>query len=311
MSGRRSVLVTGASGFLGGHVARRLAADGHQVTVMQRSSHHPPCVHEVLYATELTPACVTDLLHGRRFDWLVHMASAGTHPADRDIETLFRINVDVTRTLTKIAACWPARAAFIAGTGSEYAPATDHVPLIEQSPLEAHRLYPASKAAGTLSALAIATAMGLPLVAGRLFGIYGAGEASHRLLPTLFSRLRAEQRVPLSGGQQLRDFLYVDDAVDAVICILHALELRPGALVMNVATGKAVSVRLFAETVADVIGADRALLGFGDLPQRPDDVLFFSGDPSLISAFAGWKPQYDLKAGVVRGVETLERGLRV
>jgi nucleoside-diphosphate-sugar epimerase len=239
------------------------------------------------------------------------MASAGVQPADRDIEALFRINVDVTRTLTKIAARWPARAAFIAGTGSEYAPATEHVPLIEQSPLETHRLYPASKAAGTLSAVAIATAMGLPLVAGRLFGIYGAGEASHRLLPTLFSRLRAEQRVPLSDGQQLRDFLYIDDAVDAIICILQALEMRPGALVMNIATGKAVSVRSFAETVADVIGADRALLGFGDLPLRPDDVLFFSGNPSLIRAFAGWKMQYDLKAGVVRGVETLEREQRV
>jgi UDP-glucose 4-epimerase len=301
------VLVTGGSGFIGQHVVRRLAQEGHAVTLLQRSDRHPAGVREVLRVPELTPASLRDLLRGKSFDWMVHMAGAGTHPADRDIEILFRLNVDVTRALTAVSATWPARAVFVAGSGSEYAPSVDHVPVVEKSPLEAHRVYAASKAAGTLSAVAIATALSLPLAVGRLFGVYGPGEAPHRLLPSLFGRLRAGARVPLSTGEQQCDFVYVDDAVDAILRILYALEHNPKALIMNIAGGEAVSVRSFAETVADVLGADRALLGFGDLPKRPDEISFFCGDPSLIYEYAGWKPRYDLRAGITRGVELLKQ----
>lgn len=307
MSMSRSVLVTGGSGFVGQHVVRQLLQDGHVVTLLQRSDRHPAGVREVLHANELTPASVRDLLRGRNFDWIVHLAGAGTHPADRDIETLFRINADVTWTLAAVSAGWPARAVFIAGSGAEYARSADQTLLVENSPLDTHRLYAASKAAGTLSAVAIAAASSLPLVVGRLFGVYGPGEAPHRLLPSLFTRLRTGERVPLSTGEQRRDFIYIDDAIDAILLILNALERNPAALIMNVATGEPASVRQFAEIVADVLGADRGLLGFGDLPTRPDDVSLFSGDPSLMYSCTGWKPRYSLRAGIARGVEMLKK----
>ena len=302
MIARRSVLVTGGSGFIGRHVLHRLAGEGHAVTSLQRSAAAPEGAGEILHVPELSPTAVRHALEGRRFDWLVHLAGAGTHPADRDVETLFRVNAEVTRVLAELAAGWPARAMFVAGSGSEYAPPAEPVGLIETSPLEAHKIYAASKAAGTLSAVAVAAAAKLPLVAGRLFGVFGAGEAPHRLLPSLVSGLRRGERVALSAGHQRRDFVHVDDAVDAILSLLRALERSPTAQILNIGTGRPISVRYFAETVADVIGADRDLLGFGDLPMRPDDVAYFSGDPSRLRAFAGWEPRIHLHTGIERSL---------
>jgi UDP-glucose 4-epimerase len=310
VSAIRSVLVTGGTGFIGQHVVRRLVQDRHMVTTLQRSGWRPVGVRDLLRASEMTPASLRDLLRGRSFDWVIHLAAAGTHPAERDVETLFRVNVDVARALTELSATWPARAMFVAGSGAEYAPGVDRTPRVESSPLEAHRLYPASKAAGTLVAVAIASAAKLPLAVGRLFGVYGPGEAPHRLLPSLMAGLQAGKRVPLSMGKQERDFIYVEDVVDAIVEILHSLERSPKALIMNIASGHANSVRSFAETTADVLGADRALLGFGDLSTRPDEVPYFCGDPSMVYAYTGWKPRQDLRAGIARAVEALKRAPR-
>lgn len=309
MSRSRSVLVTGATGFVGRHLIRRLRRDCHAVVALSRSTASLGAGVEVLPVREFGPAGLRAALAGRRFDWVVHLAGAGTRPDDRDAATLFRVNVDATRALTEIAADWPAKAMFVAGSGSEYAAGALRSRTVEESSIEMLRLYGASKAAGTISAVATAHALGLPLAVGRFFNIYGPGEAPHRLLPSLVSRLGQGRRAALSTGRQLRDFLHVDDAVEAIVALLDALERAPAALAVNVATGEMTSVRRFAEIVVEVMGADAALLGFGDLPMRADDMPCFGGDPRLISDYAGWSARHDLRTGIERAVTALVAGL--
>ncbi len=171
-------------------------------------------------------------------------------------------------------------------------------------------LYGASKAAAAPCPRSPRpTPSGCPSRPGAFFNIYGPGEAPHRLLPSLVSRLREGRRVALSPGRQLRDFLHVDDAVEAVVALLSALERAPAALAVNVATGEMASVRRFAEIVAEVMDADAGLLGFGDIPARPDDTPCFGGNPRLISDYAGWSARYDLRTGIERAVASLVAGL--
>jgi UDP-glucose 4-epimerase len=301
----RSVLVTGGNGFIGRHVVKRLLKEGHDVTLLQRCKQIVPGVRELLCIDPLAPEALQRALSGRRFDWVVHLAAYGVAPADREIESMFRINVDLTRRLVEVAAAWRARAIFVAGSGSEYALADVDGPVGEDHPLEAFELYGASKAAGGLCALAIARTTGLPLAVGRMFGVYGPGEAPHRLLASLVRHLRVGRLAPLSDGSQRRDFVYVEDVVDAIMGLLTALENGRMQTVVNIATGRPASVRMFAESVAETLGAPMHLLGFGKVAMRPHEVACFSGDPTRLHALTGWNPQHSLTSGIDHAIRRL------
>jgi nucleoside-diphosphate-sugar epimerase len=270
------------------------------VALLQRSPDAVAPKTEILRVVEFSRKSISDALAGRRFDWLLHLAGYGVRPGERDVDAMFHLNVDSTRHLVDLAATWPARAVVIAGSGSEYRLEGTEWPVTEDHPLEHFKLYGASKAAGTLCAVAAARAFGLPFAACRLFGVYGPGEAPHRLLPWIIERLRKGERVALSSGLQKRDFLFVDDALEAFIRVAEATERKQGQVVLNVGTGAPVSVRAFAEMVAAALGVPTGQLGFGDIPMRPDEAMVFSGDPAQLHAFTGWQPRVGLKEGIRR-----------
>src|SRR4029077_7562100 len=155
-------------------------------------------------------------LGSQNFDVIFHLAAYGVYPADRDLDQMVRINVDLAATL--VGLCQARGARFVmAGTFSEYQPPATQTTLTENSPLETSKIYGASKAAGGLLATAIAANLGVRLRILRLFKVYGPGEASHRLLPNLVTGLSQGRRIPLSAGTQVLDFVYVEDVVEALM----------------------------------------------------------------------------------------------
>jgi nucleoside-diphosphate-sugar epimerase len=176
--------------------------------------------------------------------------------------------------------------------------------------LQGAKLYGTSKAAGGLLASALAAELDVALRLLRLFKVYGAGEAPHRLLPSLVANLPQGRRVPLSAGTQVLDFVYVKDVVDA--CLRADADMasasRPSAATWNVCTGVGHSVRAFASKVAQVLGAPSELLGFGDITMRPDDEPWLVGSGDRMHAAAGWRPTFDLDAGVREAVASLTAG---
>jgi UDP-glucose 4-epimerase len=303
MTRDRSVLVTGANGFIGRHLVRRLLADGCEVALLQRSPDAVDGRSELLRIEAFSPKLITAALTGRRFDWVLHLAAYGVRPQDRDVEAMFRVNVEATRHLVELAGAWSPRAVVIAGSGSEYDLGNVEEPVLEDQPLESFKLYGASKAAGTLCATAVARARGIPLAVCRLFGPYGPGEPPHRLTSSLVRALRVPNRIPLSQGLQKRDFLFVSDVVEALVKIAWVLEAEPQQVILNVGTGEPISVREFAERVAAAAGVSFERLGFGEKPLRPDETKLFSGNPAKLRAFAGWQPAVPLDEGIRQCLE--------
>jgi len=290
--------MTGATGFIGRHMAAYLAEQGCEVVSLQRSHAAIAGISQAVTLSDLQPLRVAEALRGRRFDWIVHFAGYGVSPDDRNPDDMFFANVELPRSLVQLAPNWHVKAVFIAGTGSEYDTESATGPVLEDHPLELTKLYGASKAAGTICAHAMAKALGLPLAIGRIFKTYGPGEPAHRLLPTLLHNLKQGNRVKLSPGLQLRDQLFVHDVVTATEAMLMAVEVQQIQVIANVATGKPETVRHFAEIVAEEIGVSTDLLGFGDIAQRPDDTMCFSGNPQRLISLTGWQPRFDLRSGI-------------
>ena len=304
-----SALVTGASGFIGVHLVARLLSEGSRVTVLVRSSTALPAEWRdrvrVIACDDFSESNLRRLLNVP-FETVFHLAAYGVKLNYRDIDEMLRINVTLPALLVRLCAEWRARMV-MAGSFSEYrSPSTQDL-LSEVSPLEQGRLYGSSKAAGSLMASAIASSSGTGFRLLRLFKVYGAGEAPHRLLPALVSGLGRGERVAISAGTQVRDFLYIDDAVEAMLrADVHCRE-RGGIATWNVATGRAHSVREFAECVAAAMKADGSLLGFGAIDMRKDDEPWLVGSPDLLRSELGWQPSIGLDDGVRAAVAALLR----
>lgn len=302
-----SVLVTGASGFIGVHLVNRLLAEGRAVTVLVRSPSELPAHWRdqatVITCQDFAEQSLRQLLRGS-YGTVFHLAAYGVRPSHRDVQEMLAINVGLPASLMQLCADWGAQM-IMAGTFSEYRSPAGRELLTEASPLEQGKLYGSSKAAGGLMASAIAKSNGAGFRLLRLFKVYGAGEAPHRLLPALVKGLERCERVSISTGTQILDFVYIDDVVEAMLrAEVHGQD-EGGIATWNVATGRANSVREFAERVAAAMGAEPDLLGFGAISMRKDDEPYLVGSPDLLRAALDWQPMTELDKGIRAAVAAL------
>jgi nucleoside-diphosphate-sugar epimerase len=304
-----NVLVTGATGFVGVHLVARMLSEGCSVTVLMRSSSVLPAEWRdrvrIVVCDDFSEKNLRRLLD-RPFEAIFHLAAYGVKPNQRDIDEIVQINMGMPAVLARLCAKWRSRMV-MAGTFSEYrSPSTQEL-LSEDSPLEQAKLYGSSKAAGGLMARAIAQSGGIGFRLLRLFKVYGAGEAPHRLLPALVSGLGKHEQVAISAGTQVLDFVYIDDVVEAMLRADAHCREKGGTATWNVATGRAHSVREFAEQVAAAMNVDASLLGFGAIAMRKDDEPWLVGSPDRLRSELGWQPSIELESGVRAAVEALRQ----
>lgn len=296
------VLLTGATGFIGRRLVTRLVERGDAVTGFVRSPVTIPGAESV-HIPELVTTHIRSAIAGRSFDVVVNLVAAGVCPSERDPASLVQINSVLPCELVAIAQDVGVKAFIQIGSSAEYARTSALEPVMEESPLEYEKLYGASKAAGALLAKAWGAQTGLPVMALRLFNVFGPGEAPHRLLPSLVTKLKNEQMVSLSAGTQIRDFIHVDDVCAGIITAVDALNANPAlAGCYNVSTGIGTTVADFARIVARAMHADTGLLCFGELPMRPDDLPYVVGCPDKFMQKIGWRPSLSLESGVLKSV---------
>jgi nucleoside-diphosphate-sugar epimerase len=291
-------LIVGGSGFLGGHLTRRLLHLHREVTHLSLQNRParptPPGVHQC-HAAEPTAESIAAALDGHRFDTVFLLAAAGVDPRNRSLSTLLEGNLQFPgAVLEALQSCRPR---IIVHTGSwmEYDPIESGALLTESHPLGGVEPYGASKAAGELWLRALARQFDLPLVRLRLFQIFGSGEAPHRLLPVLRERLTQRLPVSLSPGHQIRDFLYVEDALDG---LLAAAQTPLAGEAYNLCSGLPLSVADFARAVARSLDSPEDLLRFGEIAQRPGELPWAVGNGQRLFQAAGWRPRWNLTSAL-------------
>ncbi|MBV8770680.1 MAG: NAD(P)-dependent oxidoreductase [Hyphomicrobiales bacterium] len=301
-----NALVTGASGFIGRALVSHLLAIGKRTIAVGRPSSCLPAADRQIRLEATSAGAILESLHGEAVDLVFHCAAYGVRPADRDAARMLATNVTATDAWVEAAAALGARAFVHVGSCSEYGPITKAERIRENHPLDAPDLYGASKAAGGRWGAARARALRLPFQWVRLFGVFGPGEAQHRLLPYMRERLCRGERVDLTSGLQWRDLLYVEDAAKGLLRAAElALEGRLGPF--NLCTGEPVTVRAMAEEIARQMGAPAELLDFGARPVRADEQMWMVGDPSLLANAGGLRHSIDLSEGVALSLQALGR----
>lgn len=307
-------LVTGSNGFVGRHLIDRLLLEGRSVVAVTTKKSILP-EHwlgrvEMISVPNWHLPTLRDAVGKLQFDHVFHLAAYGVSPADRDADTLVEANIELPRAMAQLCQEW--KATLVAtGSCSEYATAALGHRLCETDAIVQSTSppnYAATKAAGGVSMARRCFQLGVASSYLRLFNVFGAGEAPHRLLPSLVEKLRGRQRVPLSHGAQIRDFIHVNDVIEACIkseawCVR---DWQGETAVWNVCTGHGSSVREFATMVATILGCEPGILGFGDISIREGESPWVVGDPTGIHNAVGWRAKYDLQAGIAQTLRHLD-----
>lgn len=295
MGGLR-VAVTGAGGFVGAAVTRRLAGLGHEAIAIVRSRPDRLAGLDVrVVELDLESDGAAEQVAALGADVCIHAAAAGAVTASRDVELLLRANALVPWRLATALARTGTRLVSL-GSSSEYGPC-DGAMSERQAPLPDDP-YGASKLAGA----ALIQASGAEAVHLRLFSVYGPGEDPTRLIPSLVEAVLAGRTLELSPGNQVRDFVHVEDVVDAILAAAFAPELPEP--VLNVGTGVQTSVREAAAAVARAAGVDGSCFRFGAKPYRDVSRERFSwrADTSLAAQTLGWRASRTFEQGIAETV---------
>jgi UDP-glucose 4-epimerase len=308
-----SVLVLGATGFIGRRVVAALAGRGAAVTAAGRNVRALAALPRVRVIR--TAVCdladsdeVVRLVRQTRPAVTFNFAAYGVGPDERDHGTAHRINAVLPGELAAAIepvppSAWSGVALVHAGSALEYG--TSGGDLREDTTPAPTTLYGRTKLAGTHAVAARAREHGLPAVTARLFTVYGPGERAGRLLPSLLETAVTGKPLPLTAGVQRRDFTYVDDVTDGLLRLARA-DVRTGETV-NLATGHLETVRRFAERAAGVLGIDTALLEFGAVPTRAEEMSHDPVSVARLRTLVGWVPATSIEDGVLRTQEEMKR----
>lgn len=307
----RSVLVTGADGFMGSHLTERLLGLGAEVSVLVRPRSVTGTVgadfrnlgpvaaqlHRV-FATDVAgpdaEAAISDLSPSVIFHLAAdaYVERSFSHPRE-----VLRTNMDGTMTVLEAARRNPAIERVVVTSSSEvYGPAQSEQ-MTEEHPLQPTSPYAASKVAADRMAMAYHRTYGTPVSIIRPFNTYGPRHV-YDVIPKFIARALASEPLLVFGdGEQSRDFTYVGDMVEAFLC----MGAHPEAVgqVVHFGSGQAITIASLAEAVASAVGGD---VRIERAPARAAEVARLCCDASRAASLLGWTPKTSLPEGLARNV---------
>jgi len=283
-------LVTGASGFIGSHLVRGLRAAGHVVTGLDRRPGAD--LQSDLLQMDLEP-----VLDG--VDAVFHLAGRpGVRESWAQFPGYARGNIETTQRLLEALRGRRLQKFVLASTSSVYGGAP--MPAAESGPALPISPYGATKLAAEMLCDLYGRTAGLAWVALRYFTVYGPGQRPDMAFTRWLTAARDGTLVPIFGaGTQVRDFTYVDDAVEATIRAAEA-PVRSGAL--NVGGGSVVPIRLALQRIECITGRT---LSLQHLPPAPGDMAVTQADTTRLEQALGFVPATPLDVGLHRQYDWL------
>lgn len=314
-NGKR-ILITGAGGFIGSHLAERMVALGANTRVLIRynANSHRGWLEQSPLAKDIDFAfgdiCDPDSVHHamKNIDIVFHLAALIAIPYSYQAPRAYiRTNVEGTLNVLQAARQTGAERVVHTSTSETYGSA-QYVPIDENHPLQGQSPYSASKIAADKLAESFYLSFDLPVATIRPFNTYGPRQSARAIIPTIISQALTSGAVHLGSLAPTRDLNFVADTVDGFVKIAES----PQAIgrVINIGSGREISIGDLAQRIAARMGKTIAITS-DDKRQRPpkSEVNRLCADHALAAKLTGWQPKHTLDEGLIQTIAWMEQNL--
>lgn len=285
----KKVLLTGASGFIGFQCIKPLLQKDYEVIAL---SSKPQKFSFPFYQVDLlNQVAVKQIIEQHKPTHLLHLAWYAASPHYWDSP----LNLDWLEASLHLLRCFYAcggKRAVVAGTCAEYEwghPLCDEI----GTPCRPATLYGAVKLSLSMIAEKLTQLENRSMAWARLFHLFGPREHPNRLVPMIIRSLLSKNKVPCSHGQQIRDYLYVQDAANALAALLES-GIKGS---VNIGSGQYVKIRDIIEKIAEKIG-NKELIEWGSLPVNASDPMQLIPEIYRLKEEVKWTPAINLERGL-------------
>lgn len=297
------VLVTGGYGFIGSHLVKRLLKQQANVGLFVRKPSNSWRLTDRLHNIEKYEVDIQDRVQVQNAikqfkpDYIFHLAAYGVDSANQDYMSAVETNVIGTIHIIQAAKLVDCKKIIHFGSSSEYGNKTK--PIDENMVLTPVDIYGSSKAAATIIAHQIALENNINIITLRPFGVFGEAEAPHKLFSYIILQVLNSKSVDLTLCNQLRDYCYIDNIVDACILTIENNGIQHD--IFNIGSGEVHPLKYYVELIFKHLQTDR-VPNYGALPYRGNERWVPQPNIHKAQKLLAWEPKIGIEEGIVRTV---------
>jgi CDP-glucose 4,6-dehydratase len=305
------VLITGGTGFLGSHITKRIIDDVESVTIATTSIRQQTTLKALgvdMNKINLVKGDVRDfdflrlLFNEYEFDTVFHLgALSEVKKCQPDPKLAFDVNVGGTVNVLEACRMYGKVKAVIVSS-SDKAYGSGKVPYVEGQSLNGVGTYEVSKSATDLIARSFYSNYDVPVVVTRCSNLYGGGDMNFsRVIPNNINKILNGERPMIWKGSEksTREFLYIDDAVDAYLSLVENIDKTKGEA-YNIGSGEVFSIE---ELLTMILEKMESNLGIEYIQKDFPEISHQYLDSSKIKKDTGWNPSTSLWVGLEKSIE--------
>ncbi len=298
------VLITGATGFVGSCLARRLLKLGNDVHIFTRKESNKWRIKDILsHLTEhevdlRNSESTKQVVKNIRPEIIYHLATYGGLSEQKNTDIIYESNIIGTTNI--LNACVKVGFGCFVNTGSSSEYGLKFEPMVEEDILEPVGEYAMSKAVSTILCRSKAIITGLPIVTLRLFSPYGPWDSPDRLIPYVIKSLIDGDQPKLSKPDFVRDYVFIEDVLDAYIA---ATKNPHSGLIFNIGSGKQHTIGEVVCILQEIIKPKNCFPLWGKIEQQRPEPMIWIADIKKAETMLGWKPSTTIRQGLEKTVE--------